>query len=577
MFTRHIPLALLSLSFSLLLAEGTAHAQQRSPGFSINRFDPSERGSDWFVAESLDFRGQNRFALGVVGDYSHDPIAIYNSITGDQVSAVISNQIYTHFGVSYVLAERLRLSLNMPVLLMQTGTSNVVAGQTLTADHGAAAGDLRIGADLRLFGTYGDPITAAIGGQFYAPSGKQDSYAGDGAARFAPRVLLAGELGPFVYAARLEVMFRKDHTRFDGNIEGDNGFFALAAGLKADHLVIGPELSGSTVLRKDALEKTTTSVEVLLGAHYQAGDCKLGAGFGPGLTRGVGTPDSRFVASLEWAPQPDEAKPAEPVPVAALDPDRDHDGIDNEHDACPDVAGVPSSDPKKNGCKVADRDQDQVPDDVDACPDEAGEATGDPKTNGCPPPKDADKDGIPDDVDACPAEPGVATQDPKTNGCPKPKDTDSDGVTDAQDACPEVAGPKTDDPKTNGCPAAHIEQNEIRILEPVKFAKNSDQILAESEPVLTSVTEVLQAHAEITKLEVRGHTDSRGGAGANLQLSKRRAASVRKWLIAHGIAEARLSSNGFGQTKPIDTNDTEDGRRNNRRVEFRITETAPQP
>ena len=86
--------------------------------------------------------------------------------------------------------------------------------------------------------------------------------------------------------------------------------------------------------------------------------------------------------------------------------------------------------------------------------------------------------------------------------------------------------------------------------------------------------EVLQAHKEVTKLEVRGHTDSRGGAAANLNLSKRRAASVLKWLVAHGVAPERLGSNGFGQTRPIDTNDTEDGRKNNRRVEFRIIATA---
>ena len=161
--------------------------------------------------------------------------------------------------------------------------------------------------------------------------------------------------------------------------------------------------------------------------------------------------------------------------------------------------------------------------------------------------------------------------------CPKPKDTDGDGIPDGEDACPAAAGVKTTDPKTNGCPAAaHIEQNEIRILEPVKFAKGSDAILPESEPVLSSVMEVLQGHPEITKLEVRGHTDSRGGAGSNLALSKKRAASVRTWLINHGIAATRLTSEGYGQTRPIDSNDTEEGRRNNRRVEFRITETAPQ-
>jgi len=113
-----------------------------------------------------------------------------------------------------------------------------------------------------------------------------------------------------------------------------------------------------------------------------------------------------------------------------------------------------------------------------------------------------------------------------------------------------------------------------RALVQLRGVHNSARLAEESEPVLSAVMEVLQAHKEVIKLEVRGHTDSRGGAAANLDLSNRRAASVMKWLITHGIAPERLGSKGFGQTRPIDTNDTEEGRKNNRRVEFRITATA---
>ncbi len=575
MTSSRIPLALLSLSLSILLLEGSARAQSSTSGFAINRFNPSERGSDWFVAESLDLRGNNRLALGVVADYSHDPLAVYDSATGKQTGAIIRDQFFTHFGASFVLVDRLRFALDLPVLFRQTGDTFTIAGQTLSASHGTHLGDLRVGADVRLFGTYGDVITAALGAQLYIPTGSQSAYASDGAARFAPRALLAGQLGPFVYAGRLEVDIRKDHTRFDGNVEGDQFYFAAAAGLKVDQLTFGPEIMGSTVLAKDAFDRATSPVELLFGAHYFTNDVRIGLGVGPGLSRGVGAPDVRVLGNLEWAPAPDvEKAPEAPLPV--VDPDRDHDGVANESDACPDQAGVSDPDPKKNGCPVLDRDRDRVPDDIDACPDEAGVATGDPKTNGCPPPKDADQDNIPDAQDACPNEAGVATSDPKTNGCPPPKDSDADGVLDSEDACPNAAGPKTGDPKTNGCPVARLEQNEIRILEPVKFANNSDRLLPESEPVLTSVMEVLQAHNEITKLEVRGHSDSRGIAAANLTLSQRRAASVVKWLTAHGIAASRLASAGFGQTRPIDTNDTDEGRKNNRRVEFRITATAAQ-
>jgi outer membrane protein OmpA-like peptidoglycan-associated protein len=541
-----IPLALFSLSLSVLLLEGTA---------------------------SLDLRGSGRVALGVVADYSHDPLAVYNGTTGDQVGSVIRDQFFTHVGLSLVLADRLRLALDLPVLLYQSGDSFVVDNQVLKADHGTNVGDLRFGLDLRVFGTYGDPVTFALGVQVYLPTGSRDAYTGDGSVRFAPRALLAGQVGPFVYAGRFEIMVRKDQ-RFLGKDSGTAAFVGAAAGLKLGGLVIGPELMATTVLQSDAFEKTTTPAELIFGGHYLTNDVRFGLGVGPGLSRGVGAPDVRVLGNLEWAPQPEAEKP--PPPPAVVDPDRDHDGVPNASDACPDQTGVSDPDPKKNGCPVLDRDHDQVPDDIDACPDESGPATGDPKTNGCPPPKDADQDKVPDLEDACPNEAGVATPDPKTNGCPPPKDSDSDGVLDPEDACPNAAGPKTTDPKTTGCPVARLEQNEIRILEPVKFANNSDRLLPESEPVLTSVMEVLQAHNEITKLEVRGHSDSRGNAGSNLALSQRRAASVVKWLTSHGIAATRLGSAGFGQTRPIDTNDTDEGRRNNRRVEFRITATAAQ-
>jgi outer membrane protein OmpA-like peptidoglycan-associated protein len=73
-------------------------------------------------------------------------------------------------------------------------------------------------------------------------------------------------------------------------------------------------------------------------------------------------------------------------------------------------------------------------------------------------------------------------------------------------------------------------------------------------------------------MRVEGHTDNRGGAAMNLDLSKRRAASVRSWLEVHGIEAGRLESEGYGLTKPIDTNDTDTGRASNRRVEFKITQ-----
>ena len=570
------PLLPALVSSSVLLLVSSAHAQTLAPGFALNRFDPSERGSDWFVGESLDLRGDYRLALGLVADYSHNPLVVYDANSDAKIAAPIENQFFAHLGGNYTLAERLRLSLDVPLLLVQNGDGTLVNGEDVSAKKGANLGDIRLGADVLAFGKYKSPASFALGVHVYLPTGSTKAFTSDGSVRIAPRALLAGELGALMYSARLELMFHTDERAFVGNPGGQQIFGAATAGLRADDWVFGPELFTFTELNNTAFKRASTPAELLFGAHYRIQDVKLGAGIGPGLSRGLGAPDVRVLASVDYFPDVPPKKAA-PPPAPPEDPDRDHDGFDNDIDACPDEPGVASKDSTRNGCPVLDKDHDGIPNEEDACVDEPGVRTDDPKTNGCPPPKDADQDGIPDTEDACPNEAGVKTDDPKTNGCPAPKDTDKDGVLDTEDACPNEAGVKTDDPKTNGCPAAHIEQNEIRILEPVKFATGSDHLLPESEGVLGAVMEVLQAHPEITKLQVRGHTDSRGGAAANLTLSKRRAASVVKWLTAHGIAATRLSSDGFGQTKPIDTNSTDEGRKNNRRVEFRITETAPQP
>ena len=108
----------------------------------------------------------------------------------------------------------------------------------------------------------------------------------------------------------------------------------------------------------------------------------------------------------------------------------------------------------------------------------------------------------------------------------------------------------------------------------VRFKTSSAEILPgkDSEDVLQALLKILNEHPELKKVRVEGHTDNRGAAEYNKLLSKNRAASVVKWLTAHGILGKRLSSAGFGQDNPLTTNDTEEGRQQNRRVEFHVEE-----
>ena len=564
-------LALAALAAPLVAS--SVGAQQVQKGFALDRYNPSERGSDWFVLESLDFRGNVRPAIGVVGDYAYKPLVAYDS-NGNEFASIIRHQLYGHFGGSLVLWERLRLAFDLPILLYQKGTSGYYPGGiTFQASNAQSVGDLRLTADVRLFGTYQGPASLAIGAQVFVPTGSQRDFTSDGKVRVEPRVMFAGDASVIAYAAKVGVTYRAQDESFAGTDFGSELAWSAAVGLHVDDrkLLIGPEVYGASTL-SDPFKKRTAPTELVVGAHYVIGDSiRIGGAVGPGISRGFGTPELRALASFEWFAPYEEPKAPPPKPS-----DRDEDGILDRDDACPDEKGVPSDDPKKNGCpKPKDTDGDGIVDPEDACPDVKGVPSDNPDKNGCPP--DRDGDGILDADDACPDEKGEKNDDPKKNGCPPPKDTDNDGIIDPEDACPETPGPRNEDPKKNGCPAARIEKGQIRILEQVKFATNSDRILPESDGILSEVAKIFDEHPEITKVSIEGHTDNRGSAPYNKKLSQRRASSVAKWLVKRGISTLRLTSQGYGMERPIDSNDTEEGRQANRRVEFHIVEIDGKP
>ncbi len=561
----------LALFMTALATLGSPPAAAQPSGIALNRFDPAERGSDWFWAESLDLRGSGRWALGITGDWAYKPLVAYDA-AGDELRAVVRHQVFAHLGAAVTIADRLRLGLNLPILAYQRGAQARFDNAIYRADRSGGVGDLRFGADLRLFGEYGDAATMAIGAQAFFPTGRQEAYTSDGKVRIVPRLALAGDVGIFAYSARAGLNIHTRRENFVGEAFGTDLQFGVSAGLRLldKKLLIGPELWTHAVV-SDAfggfLDEATTPFEGLLGLHYRAGDFRLGAGAGPGFTTGLGSPRVRMVASLEWAP--DIVKPAPPPPPPS---DRDGDGIYDPDDACPDVPGVASDDPTLHGCpeKPKDTDGDGIIDDEDACVNDEGPATDDPETNGCP---DTDGDGIIDKVDACVREKGEPNEDKAKHGCPPPKDRDGDQILDEDDACPDEAGKPDPDPKKNGCPRVQVTTERVVILDRIEFDTNKATIRPESDEILEAVRDVLRENPQLTRIRVEGHTDNRGSRAHNRGLSERRALAVVDWLVQHGIGRERLVAQGFGPDRPVDDNTSAEGRQNNRRVEFHILET----
>jgi outer membrane protein OmpA-like peptidoglycan-associated protein len=230
-------------------------------------------------------------------------------------------------------------------------------------------------------------------------------------------------------------------------------------------------------------------------------------------------------------------------------PDTDSDGIQDSADACPEEAGTP----EMNGCP--DQDGDTVADKDDACIDVAGL----PVLKGCP---DADGDGIADQNDKCPTVKGEKAN----SGCPWP-DTDGDKVLDKDDKCPTVAGTVAN----NGCP--EVSEDTMKKLndyaKTILFDTAKSSFQKQTYPVLQAIVAILKEYPT-AKFALEGHTDSDGKDATNLVLSQTRAAAVRSFLIDNGIAADRLTSEGFGETKPVATNATKAGKAQNRRVEVKL-------
>jgi OOP family OmpA-OmpF porin len=161
----------------------------------------------------------------------------------------------------------------------------------------------------------------------------------------------------------------------------------------------------------------------------------------------------------------------------------------------------------------------------------------------------------------------VPTPPPAPAPAPEPRptppaDTDGDGVIDSRDRCPDT--PRGVAVDADGCP-----QKGSVTLEGVSFELNSAELTGESRPVLARVASDLKKYPRL-RVEVQGHTDSSGSDQYNLKLSERRAQAVRDFLIAQGVASGQVEARGYGESQPVASNATPEGRARNRRVDMKV-------
>jgi len=254
--------------------------------------------------------------------------------------------------------------------------------------------------------------------------------------------------------------------------------------------------------------------------------------------------------------------------------DTDNDGINDDKDACPELFGAYET----NGCP--DTDKDGIIDSEDLCPNNFGLAN----MRGCP---DNDGDGTPDKYDKCPEVKGKI----EDNGCPV-FDTDKDGVIDIKDKCPQQPGPI----QNVGCPTQQqilqeakqknikqrqqqVERNTIikqkviselnTLANAVLFNKGNSSLTTSDLSALDNIAKIMLSQPNM-KFHIAGHTDNVGNTESNMLLSQNRAEKAKNYLISKGVSNTNITSQGYGEEKPIADNSTVDGRLKNRRIEIFI-------
>ncbi len=254
-------------------------------------------------------------------------------------------------------------------------------------------------------------------------------------------------------------------------------------------------------------------------------------------------------------------------------PDRDHDRVLDNVDACPDDPEDRDEWEDDDGCPDPDNDNDGILDTEDKCPDNPEDKDGFQDEDGCPDP-DNDEDEVLDVDDRCPNDPEDKDDFQDEDGCPD-MDNDEDGLPDEEDKCPN-------DPETyngiddeDGCPdqsnydLINVTDTEIQLKQKIFFQTGKSRILPKSYRLLNEVAQAMKDYKRI-KVRINGHTDSRGSNALNMKLSQARADSVRAYLIKQGVDPDRIKAKGYGETEPIASNRSSQGRAQNRRVEFKI-------
>jgi outer membrane protein OmpA-like peptidoglycan-associated protein len=609
-------LASIACVVALLAFGGSAFAQAiPNDRFSANRFSPAPGAGNYLMVDGGTVGGHLTPSFGLLVDYAHRPLVLFDSScpgndtdnceVTDSEKELISYALTTNLMATLTLWQRLQLGLLMPFVLTDGESfrsSTPLLGQPFVDIRGGTVfgpGDPRVSAKVRLVGDGAQGFNMSAVAFLGLPLGQvtsDDGNLGDDTVTAGGHLALEHRAGAFRYGVNFGGVVRPSRQLLSTEV-GSEFTYGGGMGFEITPLfaLIG-EVTGVTQFTSQLDENPVEGR--IAGQLTQWEDWVFTLGAGAGLLAGVGVPNFRLLGGVAYVPvglDSDGDGIKDKVDRCPTDPededgyleddgcpdlDNDADGIEDARDKCPDDPEDPDGFQDEDGCRDADNDGDKIQDGYDSCPMEAEDKDGDRDDDGCPD-NDRDRDGIADAADKCPNDPEDTDGFGDEDGCPE-ADFDGDGVVDDEDQCPDQPETMNGKDDADGCPDGKaappppplvtLTCEKIEIGDRVFFDTNKDTIQSRSFPLLDQVAAALGKAKHVKKIRVEGHTDSQGNDKRNLDLSGRRAAAVVKYLAGKGVAAERLTSEGFGETRPIADNKTKDGRAANRRVEFVIVE-----
>ncbi|WP_084735439.1 OmpA family protein [Cystobacter ferrugineus] len=516
--------------------------------FLVQRFQAQPGRDDLLGVQSARVPDHLTVSGRLFVDYANQPLRLVSSEDSRYQRLIVGRQAFLTLAGSVALFDRFELGAAIPVLLSQnTGGPNTVNPRFGSTGVTTAISDLRLNLKTALVRSQNLGLSLSL--PFSFPTAPRDSYAGTGSVTFNPTLAgeWRGERGSALMA-NVGLYLARAQQFYNLNL---GTAITYGVGGKVDlvpqhKLALLATLAGEVGLRRPSVP--TNPLELLLALRWGfLKNLEATVGGGPGLTNGYGTPRYRLLAALSYAPSdtPPRPKPAPVVVAPPPPPPPPPPAIIARDDSGQVLAG------QSIDLTVLGNDEGQPGESLRV--DEVGSA------------KEGRVEAATDGTLRYTARESFSGQDTFTY-----RVSGNDGRTATATVVVTVTAPPPPPPPAP--PKVVVEKGKLRTLDKVYFAINKDNAITESLPILDQVYEVLHTNPDIKKLRVEAHTDNAGKASYNKDLSARRAKWVLEYLIQKGIAPERLASEGFGMTKPIDTNGTPEGRANNRRVEFVIVE-----